>query len=265
VSVKPRRKSPLRTRVISDQVNQRNPRDRRNPRNLINPNSKFSTRSRNYVGTKAEKSANLETSPLQQPTKIPTMALKAFHDNPCIGGFGGESTIAVRLLDPDNEDEEFPESGDVLCQIVKELVDNAVDACKCKGSNERVKVEILPYEHDDKILKIQVSDNGVGMASIQECVDVFQSSKGRSESKTAGRYGVGLTLCVLHAQRLVSNSYCCITSATEDKEHYTRAFYVVDTNGNSVVCQKEEEFPKPSENESGTCVSVLVPVSTTAF
>eukprot|EP00980_Cylindrotheca_fusiformis_P008737 scaffold1868_cov193-Cylindrotheca_fusiformis.AAC.22 len=190
------------------------------------------------------------------------MALKAFHDNPCIGGFGGESTLSTCLPASSKIDEDLPQSGDALCQIVKELVDNAMDACKPKGTNQRVKVEILPYEHDDRILKIQVSDTGVGMTSIQECVDVFQSSKGLSESKTAGRYGVGLTLCMLHSQRLISNSYCCITSATKEKESYTRAFYVVDTKGDSVVCQKQEKFRKPTRSESGTCVSVLVPVST---
>lgn len=193
------------------------------------------------------------------------MALKAFHDNPCIGGFGGESTVSIGILIPDSKDEDLVQNGDALCQIVKELVDNAMDACKPKGRNQRVKVEIFPYEHDNKILKIQVSDTGVGMSSIQDCVDAFQSNKGRLQSKTAGRYGVGLTLCMLHAQRLVSNSYCCITSATEKKEHYTRAFYVVDTNGDSVVCQKQERFRKPSHNESGTCVTVLVPVGDEHF
>lgn len=191
------------------------------------------------------------------------MALRAFHDNPCIGGFGGESTVAIRSLEPGDDDEERSKSGDALCQIIKELVDNAVDGCKSKGGGQRVKVEIFPYQDDEQILKIQVSDTGVGMEDIQKCVEAFESSKGRSKNKTAGRYGVGLTLCMLHAQRLVSNSYCCITSATKEQKSYTRAFFVVDTDGNSVVCKKVERLEKPSSDESGTCVSVLVPVSPT--
>lgn len=192
-----------------------------------------------------------------------TMALRAFHDNPCIGGFGGESTVAIRSLEPGDDHEERSKSGDALCQIIKELVDNAVDGCKSKDGGQRVKVEIFPYEYDEQILKIQVSDTGVGMEDIQKCVEAFESSKGRSKNKTAGRYGVGLTLCMLHAQRLVSNSYCCITSATKEQKSYTRAFFVVDTDGNSVVCKKVERLEKPSSDESGTCVSVLVPVSPT--
>ena len=86
------------------------------------------------------------------------MALRAFHDNPCIGGFGGESTVLNRSPESGDGDEELSKSGDAFCQIIKELVDNAVDACKTKngGSGQRLKVEILPYEHDEQILKIQV-------------------------------------------------------------------------------------------------------------
>lgn len=187
------------------------------------------------------------------------MALKAFHDNPCIGGFGGESTVAFLNSENDkNQKNSLTESsGDALCQIVKELIDNAVDACVNGG---RVKVEVYAYEHDDSILQVKISDTGEGMEDIQACVSAFQSSKA-SGGQTAGRYGIGLTLCMLHAQRLVSNSYSCITSATKDQNNYSRAFYVVDTNGDSVICKKTEELPKPSEGESGTCVSVLVPVS----
>jgi hypothetical protein len=195
-----------------------------------------------------------------------TMALKAFHDNPCIGGFGGESAVAFTS----NKDDLPVENP--LCQIVKELVDNAVDACTSSSVPTqlgRVKVEIYPYEQDDSILRVKISDTGEGMKNIQVCVDAFQSTKvssshdtaSRQQLQTAGRYGIGLTLCMLHAQRLVSNSYSCITSATKDQPTYTRAFYVVDSNKDSVVCIKTEALEKPSQGESGTCVSLLVPVS----
>jgi DNA topoisomerase VI subunit B len=191
------------------------------------------------------------------------MALRAFHANPSIGGFGGESTSAILLLDPNRKQDvgHLPQNGDALCQIVKELVDNAVDACETfrKDENQRVKVEILPNANNQDILQVTISDNGCGMADIQKCVDAFQSSKG--DTKTAGRYGIGLTLCLLHAQRLVPNSYACISSATKEARNFTRALYVVDTQGDTVECHKQEEIPKTNKAESGTCVSLLVPVS----
>jgi DNA topoisomerase VI subunit B len=201
--------------------------------------------------------------PFYQEAKI--MALRAFHANPSIGGFGGESTSAILLLDSRKKKRNvgnLQQNGDALCQIVKELVDNAVDACEtCEtdDKNHRVKVEILPYNDNDEILQVTISDNGCGMTNIQNCVNAFQSSKGNS--KTAGRYGIGLTLCLLHAQRLVPNSYGCITSATRETRHFTRALYFVDTRGDSVECQKTEKIPKTNKAESGTCVSLLVPVS----
>jgi DNA topoisomerase VI subunit B len=195
------------------------------------------------------------------------MALRAFHANPSIGGFGGESTSIILLLDPKSKQDvgHLPQNGDALCQIVKELCDNAVDACEnqTSGKNQRVKVEILPCNNNNDILQVTISDNGCGMADVQKCVDAFQSTKG-GDSKTAGRYGIGLTLCLLHAQRLVPNSYACITSSTKEDDHFTRALYVVDTQGDSVICYKEEQIPKTNTVESGTCVSLLVPVSENA-
>jgi signal transduction histidine kinase len=148
------------------------------------------------------------------------MALRAFHANPCIGGFGGESTPALRLVDHPRGDKSEPcqpstedfLNGDVFCQIVKELVDNAVDACtredddenKSTSKNKRVKVEIKPDDSakDSSALQVIVSDNGCGMENIQNGVDAFQSSK--TNSRTAGRYGIGLTLslALMHASRL---------------------------------------------------------------
>lgn len=203
------------------------------------------------------------------------MALRAFHANPCIGGFGGESTPALRLVDHPRDDKSEPcqlstddhLDGDVFCQIVKELVDNAVDACtrddenSSATKNKRVKVEIKPDDSakDSSALQVIVSDNGRGMENIQNGVDAFQSSK--NNSRTAGRYGIGLTLCLVHGQRLVPGSYACITSATKEARHFTRAWYVVNTEFDSVTCYKQEDILKTDATESGTCVGLLVPVS----
>eukprot|EP00934_Nitzschia_sp_Nitz4_P008541 Nitzschia sp. Nitz4//scaffold58_size112336//44360//46517//NITZ4_004030-RA/size112336-exonerate_est2genome-gene-0.33-mRNA-1//1//CDS//3329554980//8531//frame0 len=204
------------------------------------------------------------------------MALRAFHSNPNIGGFGSENTNTLllggkRVSKGSNsgfpENDRDHESG-AMSQIVKELVDNAVDACeadrkqsssKKQCKNYRVKVEILPYNDDDKTLQILVSDNGIGMSNIQDCVNAFNSTKGKGVQNTTGRYGIGLTLCLLHAQRLVPGSYSCVTSATQQARTFTRALYVVETASDQVACHREEQVPKTNPEESGTCVSVLVP------
>jgi HSP90 family molecular chaperone len=134
----------------------------------------------------------------------------------------------------------------------------------------------------DEILRVTVSDNGCGMENIQDCVEAFRSSKAgatiaksrqknattkndqhhhQQQPMTAGRYGIGLTLCLLHAQRLVPNSCASITSATTKANHFTKTQYVVDTEGDSVRCVERTWIEKSHSKESGTSISILVPVS----
>jgi DNA topoisomerase VI subunit B len=238
------------------------------------------------------------------------MALRAFHANPSIGGFGGESSSSstsntLNLLRPKkrspsssvnnfrnantnnekNRTEYDGDSGDAFCQIVKELVDNAVDAIAGSFDDDddddddnpnneegetkrRIRVEIRPYknnnndddDNNNKLLEVSVTDNGTGIENIKDCVNAFFSKK--DTSNTSGRYGIGLTLCLIHAQRLVPNSYACITSTKKGWNHQKSAFFVVDTVGDSVVCHHEERTPKLERiDSSGTRVRLLVPVS----
>ena len=182
--------------------------------------------------------------------------------------------------------------GDLLCQIVKELVDNAVDACRSdvddgshssnRKSNhkKRIRVDIRSPSTNggsrpDGVLQITVTDNGCGMENIQKSVNAFQSTKdgdrhpignrhGNNRNHTSGRYGIGLTLCLLHAQRCVPNSRACISSATPKSKFRTRAFFEVDKEEDAVNCVQEEvtDFADSGQGlPSGTCVSLLVPVS----
>ena len=78
---------------------------------------------------------------------------------------------------------------------------------------------------------------------------------------TSGRYGIGLTLCLLHAQRLVPGTGACVTSATSSDIEWTRGTYEPDADADVVVCKRRERFSKNDVGESGTTVSLLVPVS----
>ena len=318
------------------------------------------------------------------------MALRAFQSNPAIGGFGGEGG-GSQLLNyinqennnratknatqtneqstnaggPNNATQQHHSSAssqlggascDAFAQIVKELVDNAVDACARENNaigkenatasaslsssssslplfSKRVRVEIKPTQisigddgnntnHDDsntaatmECLRVKVADNGCGMEDkdIDDCVSAFRTSKngvdtvntiGQSSSRqhqqsrgkqqqkpndnqcksksksksnrnsnnkhasssssssyTSGRYGVGLTLCLLHAQRLVPNSVTLIVTSTKSSDYWTIRRYRADTEKDEIVCLKEERLPKIDKEECGTIVEVLVPVS----
>jgi DNA topoisomerase VI subunit B len=243
--------------------------------------------------------------------------LRTFMANPGLGGFGEKEAATP----------------DAFCQIVKELVDNAVDACCSSGVvdgrviaggaaatlaasaaaiNRRVRVVIEEYKQQqggDQLLRVTVSDNGCGMESIQDCVGAFHSSKqgsqgankegsattktnnsslssstkkGRNpkpkaktassqmtvqppassvvETHTAGRYGIGLTLCLLHAQRLVPDSCASIQSATRHHLDWTVVQAVVETDLDTIRCLPSPRLPKSASHESGTSIGVLLPV-----
>jgi DNA topoisomerase VI subunit B len=176
--------------------------------------------------------------------------LQAFHSNPALGGFGNESGFSIKEGDCD-----------AFAQIVKELVDNAVDACR-QDSDQVRRVRVDFSQVSPTVLRVTVSDNGCGMSCIQDCVEAFRSNKRdvSNQAKTAGRYGIGLTLCLLHAQRLVPNSTASITSATKASKTFQQADYVVDTEGDCIKCIPGEATPKARSDESGTSVSVLIPV-----
>jgi hypothetical protein len=257
---------------------------------------------------------------------------RTFRSNPGLGGFGSESTTSSDLHDSST-------TPDAFCQIIKELVDNAIDACTISstesaystasntfrskrskgkyntastqaiGSNsKRVRVVIEKFNdsrmsqdsndndkssHAREILRVTVSDNGCGMHDIQSCVGAFHSSKAQNSTtkstatkttklqekngkksraverasdavspqpQTAGRYGIGLTLCLLHAQRLVPDSCASIQSAVETDKEWTAVTAVVDTASDTVRCFPRKSFAKTHDNESGTAISVLVPV-----
>lgn len=181
--------------------------------------------------------------------------LQAFHLNPALGGFGNESS-GLSLSSAVKEGD-----CDAFAQIVKELVDNAVDACTQNDDSAVRRVRVDFSQVSSNVLRVTVTDNGCGMESIQDCVEAFRSNKRNASSgNTTGRYGIGLTLCLLHAQRLVPHSTASITSATKDSPKFQRKDYVVDTDGDCVKSIDEEEIAKSRPEESGTSVSVLVPV-----
>jgi DNA topoisomerase VI subunit B len=239
--------------------------------------------------------------------------LRTFCSNPGLGGFGNESTIHST----NKNNDPVVVTPDAFCQIIKELVDNAVDACvagmittknkqadKSKSSHKqdvtvgvdvaktaakRVRVVIERFmeqkdgsddnHHNKELLKVTVSDNGCGMNNIQECVGAFHTSKSvystgnnaddaaasdqthQTTNQTAGRYGIGLTLCLLHAQRLVPDSCASIQSATTTDRAWKVVSVLVDTASDTVRCIPRTDIPKSASTESGTAVSILVPVS----
>jgi DNA topoisomerase VI subunit B len=101
-----------------------------------------------------------------------------------------------------------PESA--IVQSAKELIENGIDACKEQvllqdpdddGKIKRVKVSL---RCSSSFLILEVEDEGTGMClNPPTFLDCFQTSKdaqeGRSIVNSTGRFGVGLTACLVYS------------------------------------------------------------------
>lgn len=181
------------------------------------------------------------------------MALRVLSENPSIGGFGGEGNP-------------FIEDGDAVAQILKELVDNSADACRqLQNGIHKIEVIVEENEKNNEFLNVTVRDNGIGMSSIKDCILQFSTTKtGNDEenvgagTNTAGRYGMGLTLSLLHARRLAKGSDATIRSTTKDSSHWTTVTCYVDKESVHRTSENTEE--KEEDDISGTSIVILLPV-----
>ena len=82
---------------------------------------------------------------------------------------------------------------DTICQTMKELIENAVDA-----KPDKVRILLKRSKPPSELLEIHVVDNGHGIDSISNAVNAFHSTKQDSKETsdttfTSGRFGIGLT------------------------------------------------------------------------
>ncbi|GMI17649.1 hypothetical protein TrLO_g13872 [Triparma laevis f. longispina] len=108
------------------------------------------------------------------------MALNAFLTNPHLSGLTPELTLQTYL---------------------KELLDNSVDSAsdhKALRRGLRVSVSLSPATHDTAA-SLTFSDTGFGILDIPDSLGLFTSSKSGSASLATGRFGIGLTVIMLHA------------------------------------------------------------------
>ncbi|CAB1102989.1 unnamed protein product [Ectocarpus sp. CCAP 1310/34] len=82
----------------------------------------------------------------------------------------------------------------IIKQTVKELVDNAIDSCRCRASEQdaptvRVVLRrsaagatvaegvVEDLDLDEEPLELQVADNGAGLTDVTKAVGLFSSTK----------------------------------------------------------------------------------------
>ena len=92
-----------------------------------------------------------------------------------------------------------------LLTCVKELFDNALDACAVHATG-RIDVSVEPLDADGSLFHVKVTDDGCGFESevlSARATELFSSSKGSSKElggASAGAFGVGLKAVMQWAQ-----------------------------------------------------------------
>ena len=172
-------------------------------------------------------------------------AVKHIVDNLNIFGFGSEESA--------------------LLQSVKELLENSLDACRSSMSltNPTIKrISVSIKEVDEMICALEVSDDGSGVSDALSILKVFCSSKVGSNSNDSnpfatGRFGVGLSTCLVYSLNKCGTAMRMVTKCKEH-DSATIADYSMDRTGQPQCVQNRSV--NTGDFVSGTRIRVMLPL-----
>ena len=141
-----------------------------------------------------------------------------------------------------------------LFMIVKEAVDNSLDACEEFGILPTVTVQMEKVDQDE--FKITVADNGPGIDR-KEVANVFgkllYGSRFHQLRQSRGQQGIGITAAVFYGQITTGKHALILTKKPEDDVTY-RFEIGIDVKTNSGVVSSEDR--QITEMDHGTSVTI---------
>ncbi len=150
----------------------------------------------------------------------------------------------------------FDNPSKALLMVVKEAVDNSLDACEEARILPEIKVEIKKL--DEKRFKVIVEDNGPGIVK-EKVPYVFGKllfgSKFHLGRQSRGQQGIGISAAVLYAQ-LTTGKPTIITTRTSPDEPAHVFHLKLDILKNEPVILKEET--KEKFREHGVRIELVV-------
>ena len=168
----------------------------------------------------------------------------------------------------------FGSEPNAVWQCVRELVENSKDAIRKRLSYKRrevsfrgdaadscIKITLSNLQEQPEIIEVQVFDNGIGMNDPISCVKCF-SRRGEVEESSVeliGKYGVGLSTCVIYAQlgAASTNRSTRVITKTENESEWKVADFLFDLQtGYPVITQSTSSKLK---SRNGTIVTACLP------
>ncbi len=129
-----------------------------------------------------------------------------------------------------------------LLMVVKEAVDNALDACEEARIMPEIKVKMKQVKED--IFRVSVEDNGPGIVKAQVPKvygKLLYGSKFHRMKQSMGQQGIGISAAVLYSQ-LTNGTPTRVFSKTEN-DRSTNVFHIlIDTMKNEAEIVKEESI-----------------------
>lgn len=153
----------------------------------------------------------------------------------------------------------FDNKRKALLTVVKEAVDNSLDACEEARTLPEVNIQII--EMGNERFRIIVEDNGPGIVKKQIgniFAKLLYGSKFHSLRQARGQQGIGISAAVLYAQ-LTTGRPARITTRIDPKHpaHYMELHLDTKTNEPHVVKDEEVQWKK----ERGTKVELDIEAS----
>lgn len=142
----------------------------------------------------------------------------------------------------------FDNKRKALLTVVKEAVDNALDACEEARILPEISVEIIEMGPDK--FRVVVEDNGPGIVR-KQIPNIFAKllygSKFHSMKQARGQQGIGISAAVLYAQ-MTTGRPVRIKSKIDEKHpaHYFEL--MLNTSNNEPEILKDEEIPWKKAN-----------------
>ncbi|MBW2994992.1 DNA topoisomerase VI subunit B [Candidatus Woesearchaeota archaeon] len=142
-----------------------------------------------------------------------------------------------------------------LLTVVKEAVDNALDACEEARMLPEVNVEVVDMGNDR--MRVMVEDNGPGIVKKQVpniFAKLLYGSKFHTLKQARGQQGIGISAAALYGQ-LTTGRPIRITSRTSEKQdaHYYELHINTQKNKPEIV---REEVSEKFKNAHGTRIEL---------
>jgi DNA topoisomerase VI subunit B len=144
-------------------------------------------------------------------------------------------------------------------QCFREMIENSIDACNTAAvglKSKNIEITVTRDPHNADIVLLAVMDDGCGMNNPAELLSCFRSTK--ENSKTVGRFGVGLSICLLYCIERTAQPMS-LTSKTIDSKDIFVAKFSISAKGTPQAVQQMS--CATNDFISGTKIVMPIPVA----